>query len=80
MAGAGARPSPPTPTPAGHGNLAVLAAVVASAAIFGIAGAGIAALVGGQLAAAAIALAVYITRRRWAAAGGDPALVYEVAT
>ncbi len=80
MAGAGARPSPPTPTPAGHGSLAVLAAVVGSAAIFGIAGAGIAALVGGPLAAAAIALAVYITRRRWAAAGGDPALVYEVAT
>ncbi len=26
-----------------------------------------------------IALAIYITRRRWAAAGGDPALVYDVA-
>lgn len=39
--------------PAGHGNLAVLAAAAASAAIFGIAGAGIAALVRGQLAAVA---------------------------
>lgn len=26
-----------------------------------------------------IALAIYITRRRWAAAGGDPGLVYDVA-
>ncbi len=34
---------------AGHGNLAVLAAVVASTAIFGMAGAGLGALIGGQL-------------------------------
>jgi prolipoprotein diacylglyceryl transferase len=27
-----------------------------------------------------IALAIYITRRRWAAAGGNPALIYDVAT
>ena len=36
--------------PAGHGNLAVLAAVVTSAAIFGAAGAGLGALAAGQLA------------------------------
>jgi ABC-2 type transport system permease protein len=40
-------------SPAGHGNLAVLAAVVASAAIFGVAGAGLGALAGGQLATVA---------------------------
>jgi ABC-2 type transport system permease protein len=39
--------------PAGHGNLAVLAAVIASAAIFGVAGAGLGALAGGQLASVA---------------------------
>jgi ABC-type transport system involved in multi-copper enzyme maturation permease subunit len=37
--------------PAGNGNLAVLAAVVASAAIFGAAGTGAGALAGGQLTA-----------------------------
>lgn len=37
-------------SPAGNGNLAVLAAVAASAAIFGAAGAGLGALAGGQLA------------------------------
>jgi ABC-2 type transport system permease protein len=40
-------------TPAGHGNLGVLAAVVASVAVFGMAGAGVGALVHGQLAAVA---------------------------
>jgi hypothetical protein len=40
-------------TPAGHGNLAILAAVVASVALFGMAGTGIGALVRGQLAAVA---------------------------
>jgi ABC-2 type transport system permease protein len=40
-------------SPAGNGNLAVLAAVVASAAIFGVAGAGLGALAGGQLATVA---------------------------
>jgi len=38
---------------AGHGTLAVLAAVIASAAIFGVAGAGLGALIGGQLATVA---------------------------
>jgi ABC-2 type transport system permease protein len=40
-------------SPAGNGNLAVLAAVMASAAIFGVAGAGLGALAGGQLATVA---------------------------
>lgn len=35
---------------AGHGNLAVLAAVIVSAAVFAVAGAGLGALAGGQLA------------------------------
>jgi len=40
-------------SPAGNGNFAVLAAVVASAAIFGVAGVGLGALAGGQLATVA---------------------------
>jgi ABC-type transport system involved in multi-copper enzyme maturation permease subunit len=47
--------------PAGNGNLAVLAAVAASAAVFGAAGAGLGALAGGQLAAVAgILIYLYI--------------------
>jgi energy-coupling factor transporter ATP-binding protein EcfA2 len=46
---------------AGNGNLAVLAAVTASAAIFGAAGAGLGALAGGQLASVAgILIYLYI--------------------
>jgi prolipoprotein diacylglyceryltransferase len=33
----------------------------------------------GLMYVAGIALAIWITRRRWAAAGCDPALVYDVA-
>jgi ABC-2 type transport system permease protein len=46
-------------SPASHGNLAVLAAVVASAAIFGMAGAGLGALIGEQLATVA-GLLIYL--------------------
>lgn len=40
-------------SPVGHGNLAMLAAVVASAAIYGVAGVGLGALAGEQLATVA---------------------------
>jgi prolipoprotein diacylglyceryl transferase len=33
----------------------------------------------GLMYVVAIALAIYITRRRWAAVGGDPAIVYDIA-
>ncbi|MGH3155203.1 MAG: hypothetical protein ACRDNF_01300 [Streptosporangiaceae bacterium] len=44
---------------AGHGNLAVLGAVIISAALFAVAGAGLGALVGGQLATVA-GLLIYL--------------------